>query len=306
MSEQREDQSTGGVLDGRLNRRSAIGRMAGAGAVAALAGAGLSAQNANASSRSSKTLGGDLMIQATPTTDAPLTIALVHGAWDNSSGWAGVIPILEAEGYNVIALANPLRGVSVDGNYIASVASAIPGPVLLVGHSYGGAVITQAGSKVPNAVGLVYVAGFTPDEGETGLGILEGYPPTELTQILRPTPVIDAGSTEAHDEFTLDRARFPAVFCADVPEETAKIMAVTQRPLSSLTLGEPFGVPAWKTLPAWAVVATADLVIGVAAVRGMAERAGATITEVDASHAVMISQPQAVADVILTAAAAVG
>jgi pimeloyl-ACP methyl ester carboxylesterase len=246
------------------------------------------------------------MTDATPAADAAaLTVALVHGAWDNSSGWAGVIPILEAEGHNVIALANPLRSVTVDGNYIASVASAIPGPVLLVGHSYGGAVISQAGSNVPNAVGLVYVAGFVPDEGETGVSILESYPPTEILQILRPTPVFHAGDTEPHDEFTLDRARFHDVFCADLPEETAKILAATQRPLSSLTLGEPFGAPAWKTLPSWAVVATGDLVIGVEAVRGMAERAGATITEVDASHAVMLSQPQAVADVIMTAIAAV-
>ncbi|MCC6791192.1 MAG: alpha/beta hydrolase [Thermomicrobiales bacterium] len=280
--------------------------MAGAGAVAAFAGAGLSARQVDASSRSSKTFGGELMVQqATPTAGA-LTIVLVHGAWDNSSGWNGVIPILEAAGYNVVTIANPLRGVSADGNYAASVAAAIPGPVLLVGHSYGGAVITQAGTNVPNAVGLVYVAAFAPDEGETGLSILQGYPPTELGAILRPTPVMDPGATEPHDEFTLDRARFHDVFCADVPAETATLMAVTQRPVSSIAFGEPFGVPAWKSLPSWAVIATADLALGVEALRGMATRAGATTTDVDASHVVMISQPQAVADVILTAAAAVG
>jgi pimeloyl-ACP methyl ester carboxylesterase len=306
MSEEIDGRSYLGIAEIRLNRRSAIGRMAGAGAVAALAGSGLSAQNVNASAGVTKGLGGNLMAQQATPTAGGLTIALVHGAWDNSSGWNGVIPILEAAGYNVITIANPLRGVSADGNYAASVAAAIPGPVLLVGHSYGGAVITQAGTNVPNAVGLVYVSAFAPDEGETGLSILGMYPPTELGQILRPTPVMDPGATEPHDEFTLDRARFHDVFCADVPAETAALMAVTQRPLSSISFGEPFGVPAWKALPSWAVIATADLVIGVEAVRGMAERAGAQTTDVDASHVVMISQPQRVADVILTAAAAVG
>jgi pimeloyl-ACP methyl ester carboxylesterase len=235
-----------------------------------------------------------------PTAGAP-TVALVHGSWADSSSWAGVIPLLEAAGVNVVAVANPLRGPSVDGAYVASVVTAIPGPVLLVGHSYGGAVITQAGPMVNNAVGLVYVAGFAPDEGETGLGVLGSYPPTEIGQLLRPTPVVDAGATEPRDEFTLDRARFPAVFAADLPAATARVMAVTQRPLSALAFGEPFGPPAWKTLPSWAVVATADLVLGAAAVRGMAERAGATTVDVDASHAVMLSQPRAVTDVILTA-----
>jgi pimeloyl-ACP methyl ester carboxylesterase len=271
-----------------------------------LAGSGLSAQNVNASAGVTKGLGGNLMAQQATPIPGALTIALVHGAWDNSSGWNGVIPILEAAGYNVITIANPLRGASADGNYAASVAAAIPGPVLLVGHSYGGAVVTQAGTNVPNAVGLVYVAAFAPDEGETGLSILGMYPPTELGQILRPTPVMDPGATEPHDEFTLDRARFHDVFCADVPAETAALMAVTQRPVSSISFGEPFGVPAWKTLPSWAVIATADMALGVEALRGMAERAGAQTTDVDASHVVMISQPQRVADVILTAAAAVG
>lgn len=305
MSERIDDRSDSGILANRLDRRGAIGRMAGAGAVAALAGAGLHARGASASSRSTKTPGGNLMVQQATPAATGLTIALVHGAWDNSSGWNGVIPILEAAGYNVVAIPNPLRGVSADGNYVASVASAIPGPVLLVGHSYGGAVITQAGTNVPNAVGLVYIAAFAPDEGETGLSILQSYPPTELGLILRPTPVIDPGSTEPHDEFSLDRARFHDVFCADVPAETAALMAVTQRPVSSIAFGEPFGVPAWKSLPSWALLATADLALGIDAIRGMAERAGATISEVDASHVVMISQPQATADVILTAAAAV-
>jgi pimeloyl-ACP methyl ester carboxylesterase len=239
-----------------------------------------------------------------PATGSP-TVVLVHGSWADSSSWAGVIPLLEDAGVNVLAVANPLRGVSVDGAYVASVVNAVPGPVLLVGHSYGGAVITQAGPKVNNAVGLVYVAGFAPDEGETGLGVLGKYPPTELGQLLRPTPVMDAGATELRDEFTLDRARFHDVFAADLPEETTKIMAVTQRPISSLAFGEPFGPPAWKTLPSWAVIATADKVLGVDAVRGMAERAGAKSVDVDASHAVMLSQPRAVADVILTAVEAV-
>lgn len=289
---------TSGSSGGRLSRRVAVGGFAGA-AVALAAGSRSGPSVSAAQSESVAT-------EATPSPGAGMPIiALVHGAWADSSSWAGVIPLLEDAGVDVVAIANPLRGPSVDGAYVASVASAIPGPVLLVGHSYGGAVITQAGPTVANAVGLVFVAAFAPDEGETGLGVLSNYPPTEISQVLRPTPVMDAGATEPRDEFTVDRARFHDIFAADLPEETAKIMAVTQRPLSSLALGEPFGPPAWKTLPSWAVIATGDKVIGTAAVRGMAERAGATSVDVDASHAVMVSQPRAVTDVILTAYRAV-
>ena len=246
------------------------------------------------------------MTDATPTADAaPLTVVLVHGAFADASNWAGVIPTLQAAGVDVLAPANPLRGINHDAAYIASVASQIPGPVLLVGHSYGGAVITNAGSRADNVRGLVYVGAFIPDEGETLLGLSMQATDSKVGPALRPTHYPTNSTSAPGTEFIIDPASFHEVFCADLPAEQAAILAVSQRPLSEVTFGEMTQNPAWKTLPSWAIISPSDFVIGPSGERFMAERAGATITEVEASHAMMISQPQVIADVILTAVAAV-
>ena len=301
------------IPDGRLSRRSAVGRLTGAGVVAIVAAAGLgvsrsTAQGASSQIRSSvvTTQEGITMTDATPPADAaPLTVVLVHGAFADASNWAGVIPTLQAAGVDVLAPANPLRGINHDAAYIASVASQIPGPVLLVGHSYGGAVITNAGNRADNVRGLVYVAAFLPDEGETLLNLADQATDSKVLPALRPTHYPTAPASAPGTEFIIDPASFHEVFCADLPAEQAAILAVSQRPLSEVSFGELTQNPAWKTLPSWAIISPSDFVIGPSGERFMAERAGATITEVEASHAIMISQPQVVADVILAAVAAV-
>jgi pimeloyl-ACP methyl ester carboxylesterase len=229
------------------------------------------------------------------------TVVLVHGAFADASGWNGVIERLQGAGIPVTAPSNPLRGVTHDGAYIASVLNQIPGPVLLVGHSYGGAVITNAGSRAKNVVGLVYVAGLAPDEGETLLALEEDSRDSVVLTALVPLQYPTGNGTETATEFVIDPARFQEVFAADLPLSQTALLAATQRPISEVTFAEPTTAPAWKSLPTWAVVATGDKTLGTDVVRFGAERAGATIVEVEGSHAIMISQPQAVTDVILTA-----
>ena len=301
------------ISDGRLSRRSAVGRLAGAGAAAAIAASGVgmtrdAAQAATSHVRSSvvTTQEGLAMTDATPAADAaPLTVVLVHGAFADASNWAGVIPTLQAGGVNVVASANPLRGIDHDAAYIASVASQISGPVLLVGHSYGGAVITNAGSRADNVRGLVYVGAFIPDEGETLQNLADQSTDSKVLPVLRPMQYPTTAGSAPDAEFIIDPASFHEVFCADLPAEQAAILAVSQRPLAGVSFGEMTQNPAWKTLPTWAIISPSDFVIGPSGERFMAERAGATITEVEASHAMMISQPQVIADVILTAITAV-
>ena len=182
----------------------------------------------------------------------------------------------------------------------------VPGPVLAVGHSYGGAVITNAATDASNVVGLVYVAAFAPEEGET-LGEAEGASKDSvLASALVPLQYPTGDGAETAVEFAIDPAKFHDAFAADLPTEQTALMAATQRPVAESAFSEPTGPPAWKSLPAWTVVATGDKAAGADVIRSMAERAGATITEVEASHVVMVSQPEAVVDVILTAVAAVG
>ena len=246
------------------------------------------------------------MTDATPSAaSGPLTVVLVHGAFADASNWAGVIPILQAAGVAVLAPANPLRGIDHDASYIASVASQLPGPVLLVAHSYGGAVITNAGTRADNVRGLVYVGAFIPDEGETLQGLAEQATDSKVFPALRPTHYPTDPASAPGNEYIIDPASFHEVFCADLPAEQAAILAVSQRPLAEVSFGEMTQNPAWKTLPSWAIITPSDFVIGSAGERVMAERAGAAITEVEGSHAIMISQPQVIADVILTAVAAV-
>jgi pimeloyl-ACP methyl ester carboxylesterase len=294
-----------GILAGRLSRRSAVGKLAGAGAAAAVAAAGLgmsrgAAQGTMSSVRSSVAAQkGTSMTNASD--NAPLTVALVHGAFADASGWNGVIERLHAAGLATAAPPNPLRGVSHDAAYVAGFLNQIPGPVLLVGHSYGGAVITNAGSKAKNVVGLVYVAGFAPDEGETLLEIEKDSRDSVLLSALIPLQYPTGNGTETATEFVIDPAKFQEAFAADLPQSQTAVLAATQRPIAEVTFAEPTTAPAWKTLPAWAVVPTGDKTVGTDVVRFYAERAEATIVEVEGSHAIMISQPQAITDVILTA-----
>jgi pimeloyl-ACP methyl ester carboxylesterase len=225
----------------------------------------------------------------------------VHGAFADSSSWNGVIPLLQQAGVTVTTIPNELRGISNDAAYVASALNQIPGPVLLVGHSYGGAVMTNAGSLAPNVVGLVYVAGFAPDEGEILLDIEKDSRDSVLLPALIPRQYPTGNGTETATEFLIDPAKIQEAFAADLSAEQNAILAAIQRPISEVAFGEPTTNPAWKTLPTWAVVPTGDKTIGADAVRMMAERAGATITEIDSSHVVMISHPQEVTDVIMTA-----
>jgi len=234
----------------------------------------------------------------------PLTVVLVHGAFADASSWNGVVERLLAADVQVAAPANPLRGIAHDSAYIASFLEQIPGPVLAVGHSYGGAVISNAAASAANVLGLVYVAAFAPQEGERLGDVASTSKDSVLTTALVPLQYPTGEGTETAVEFTIDPAAFHDVFAADLSAEQTSLMAATQRPLSALPFEEPTGVPAWKKMPSWAVVATGDKVIGTDAVRSMAERAGAKITDVEGSHVIMMSQPQVVVDVILTALAA--
>ena len=228
------------------------------------------------------------------------TVVLVHGAFADGSSWNEVVERLQAEGVQVTAPANPLRGISIDSAYIGSLLDQIPGPVLAVAHSYGGAVITNAATNANNVVGLVYVAAFAPDEGEPLGAIASNSKDSVVFPTLIPLQYpTGEGQEETAAEVTIDPERFHEVFAFDLSEEQSALMAATQRPLSELVFSEPTGVPAWKKLPSWAVVSTGDKVVGTDAVRSMAERAGATITEAEGSHVIMVSQPQVVTDLIL-------
>ena len=214
-----------------------------------------------------------------------------------------MIERLQAKGVPVTAPANPLRGIAADSAYIAAVFEQIEGPVVAVGHSYGGAVITNAATDAKNVVGLVYVAAFAPDEGET-LGEAEAASKDSVLNtalVPRQYPTGDGGSAT---EFSIDPAKVHDAFAGDLSEREAALIGAIQRPVAELAFSEPSGPPAWKSRPSWAVVATGDRAAGTDVVRSMANRAGATITEVDGSHVIMISQPQAVTDVILEAVAA--
>jgi pimeloyl-ACP methyl ester carboxylesterase len=241
------------------------------------------------------------MTDANPTTP---TVVLVHGAFADAGSWAGVTELLLAAGLKVQALVNPLRGVAFDAAYVASAISQIPGPVLAVGHSYGGAVITNAALDAGNVVGLVYVAAFAPDENES-LGEIEGTSrDSVLASALKPAQYPgEAGAVAV--ELYVDPEQFHEAFAADLPPVQSGVLGASQRPVAASAFDEKSGPPAWRTLPSWAVVATGDKAAGSDVVRSMAQRAGATITELEGSHVIMISQPRPVTDVILTALRAV-
>ena len=229
------------------------------------------------------------------------TVVLVHGAFADAGSWAGVLERLLAVGVKVQAPVNPLRGLISDSAYVASVIAQIPGPVLAVGHSYGGAVISNAATTATNVVGLVYVSAFAPDENEI-LGEIEG---TSRDSVLGPALLpaqfpIGSGNQTA-TELYVNPASFHQVFAADLPEKQAAVLAASQRPVAASAFEDKSGEPAWKKLPSWAVVATGDKAAGSDVVLSMAKRAGAEILEIDGSHVIMISQPEAVTNVILKA-----
>ncbi|NUT50052.1 MAG: alpha/beta hydrolase [Saccharothrix sp.] len=228
------------------------------------------------------------------------TVVLVHGAFADGSSWAGVIDRLRERGVEALAVANPLRGLSHDGDYVASVVNQVDGPVVLVGHSYGGPVITHAATKTPNVKALVYVAAFGIDKGESALSSVADFPPVELGTALVPQQFPEGESSDT--ELTIRRDAFASVFAADLPTEVTDTAAVSQRPIAARALGEPLSVePAWKSLPSWFVVATADNAIHPDSQRAAADRLGATTVEVEASHAIALSRPDEVTEAILAA-----
>ena len=245
------------------------------------------------------------MSQTTPTDTGPLTVVLVHGAFADASSWNGVIERLQKAGVQVTAPANPLRGIASDSAYLASFLNQIPGLVLAVGHSYAGAVISNAATTASNVVGLVFVAAFAPEEGERLGEVESGSKDSILGTAQVPLEYPTGQGAETAVEVAVNPARFHETFAADLPAEQAALMAATQRPIAEGAFTEPCGVPAWKTLPSWAVVATGDKAAGTDVIRAMARHAGATITDVEGFHVIMISQPQIVTDVILRAVAAV-
>ncbi len=232
---------------------------------------------------------------------APTTVVLVHGAFADAGSWAPVAERLVAAGVPVMAIVNPLRGVKHDAAYVASVINQIPGPVLAVGHSYGGMIITNAVPQTSNVVGLVYVAAFAPDEGETLAGIVGRSQDSVLTTAVLPKQFPTGEGSETAVEFIIDPARFRDVFTADLPQLESDVYGLSQRPIAASALGDETGHPAWKDHPAWAAVGTEDKAAGADVVRSMAQRAGAQITEIQGSHVIMISQPDAVTEVITTA-----
>lgn len=229
------------------------------------------------------------------------TIVLEHGAWADASSWSGVIARLQGDGYTVIAPPNPLRGLSSDSAYLSDVLATISGPIVLVGHSYGGAVITNAATGDPNVKALVYVDAFAPDQGEivnalAGAGSALAADPSTLFDI-RPYPGAAAGDADAY----LKPSVFVNSFAQDLPRSEALELAATQRPIALSAGNEPSGVPAWKTIPSWYLVGMQDKIITPASQLAMAQRAGSHIAKVNASHVSLISHPGAVVDLVESA-----
>ena len=234
-----------------------------------------------------------------------VTVVLVHGAFADGASWAGVAQLLQEAGVPVLVPAVALRGIAFDSAYLRSVIEQLDGPVLLVGHSYGGAIISNAATGLDAVKGLVFVSGFAPDEGQA-LGEIEG---TSRDSALGPAlvqrnfPGVDG---QPAVELFVAEKEFPRVFAGDLPAEIGAVLAASQRPVAASAFEEKNGAPAWKHLPSWAVVATGDKAAGSDVLLGMAKNAGAQLTTLEGSHLIMVSQPRAVADVILSAREAVG
>lgn len=244
-----------------------------------------------------------------PGAHARPTIVLVHGAFADASGWSAEIALLQKDGFPVIAPANPLRGLTADSDYIRSVLATVQGPVVLVGHSYGGAVITNAARGAANVVALVYVGAFIPDRGTSVATSYDPatYPGSLLTpDSLVPRPIANPAAPGGQDaDLYIRQDRFRAIFAGDQRASTAAVMAAAQRPLSYFAFTEPSGDPAWKTLPSWDLITLDDKAISPSGQRFMATRAGATIATIHSAHDVMVSHPRAVVNLIVKVAHAV-
>ena len=238
------------------------------------------------------TLFTSLMADETAKNSKP-SIVLVHGAFADGSGWRNVIPLLERDGYEVTAVQNPLTSLADDIATTRRTIEALKGPVVLVGHSYGGAVISGAATGNPRVKALVYIAAFAPAEGDSLGSLLKSMAPSDIGPALAP----DAGGF-----LYIDRAKFRDVFAKDVSEAEARIMAATQKPIAGAIFETPGPAAAWKTIPSWYLVATEDRAINPELQRFMAKRIGATIAEVKASHVPFITHPKQVAGMIKAAA----
>ena len=226
------------------------------------------------------------------------TIVLVHGAFADSSSWNGVVARLLRDDYPVLGAANPLRGVASDATYVADVLRTVTGPIVLVGHSYGGSVITNAALGNANVTALVYVAAFAPDTGESANDLLAQFPGSALGPTLQPIPLSGGGV-----DLAVRQDLFPQVFAADLPLRDAQLIAVAQRPINAAAFTDPSGQPAWRSIPSYFLIPTADMAIPPALHQFMAARAhGVTVTVPGASHAVLASRPDITTQLIERAA----
>lgn len=230
------------------------------------------------------------------------TVILVHGAFADASSWNGVVRILLDQGFPVIAVANPLRGVAADAAYLRALLADVSGDIVLVGHSYGGTVITNGATDNPQVRGLVYVGGFAPDSGESAADLAGRYEGGTLGDTLTAVPLGDAGN-----DLYIQQEKYHEQFAADSPADVASVMAVTQRPIVEAALNEPSTAPAWKQIPSWFLFGSDDKNIPVASHRYMAERAGSrrTVEIRGGSHTVGIPEAAQVADLISEAAGSV-
>ncbi len=231
------------------------------------------------------------------------TVVLVHGAFADSSSWNGVIRELLRDGYPVVAVANPLRGLHSDAEYVRSALAGVPGPIVLAGHSYGGSVMSEAADGDKDVKALVYIASFAPEKGESTSALAAKFPGGQLGEALNQVPVAVPGAGAGTDLY-IKQDQFRRVFAADVPQQETALMAATQRPITSAALDEPATRTAWKSIRSWFMVTRQDLAIPAASMRFMAKRAKSRTVEIDASHAVTVSEPEAVADLIDEAARA--
>jgi pimeloyl-ACP methyl ester carboxylesterase len=229
-------------------------------------------------------------------------VVLIHGAFADASSWNGVIERLERRGYTVMAPANPLRGLYSDSTYISSVLDSIKGPVVLAGHSYGGAVISSAAAGHPQVKSLVYISALMPDVGESGMSLAARFP-SALATATNAVPYRAGGGVSGTDLY-LKRDKVHPVFAACLPESQANLLGVTQRPAATTAFSETAKVAAWKTIPSWALVGRQDMTINPEQERFEAKRAHSHTVEIDSCHVSLIAHPDAVADLILQAATA--
>ena len=234
--------------------------------------------------------------------DTKPTVVLVHGAFADASSWTGVIGKLEKDGYKVVAVANPLRSVKGDSAYLKRIISGLGTPVVLVGHSYGGAVISEAATSGSNIKALVYVSAFSPDIGESSLSLSGKFPGSTLSPTLDKPVELENGVKDLY----IQQAKFHKQFAADVPEKAAAAMAASQRPVTDVALGEAATNAGWKDIPSWSIYGSADKNIPPEVMKWMASRANSkeTVVVKGASHVVMVSHPDRVAKVIEDAATA--